>query len=274
MATQWERLLKNAGTWLGSFTQFSPTGEVLGDTPTEIALKPQDQGNQMRQEIRKFLPGEPAQETVLEYRSLGKGVLFCEDGAFSQGSIQWSPFGAFGAELGLIYGHERMRLVALFKGERSLRNLTLIREHLEGSQPQARPTTTVDQLIGTWTGEATTAYPDLQPEDTYATRLELRQTGSSLQQTLQFGQVNPIQSTGQIVGNRLLFDQGSQPMTVLLLPNGASATFPSQLVSGQAFFLEAGWLIATDLRQRLIRTYNAQGTWISLTLVTERKLAA
>jgi hypothetical protein len=273
MVSQWERLLKNSGTWVGSFTQLSPTGEILGDTPTETALLPQNDGQMMRQEIRRKPIGGTPQTTVLEYRSLGKGVLFCQDGAFSQGSIQWSPFGDFGAEFGLIQGQERLRLVQLFKGERTLSSLTLIREYLEGTQPQPRPPVTIDQLLGTWEGESTSAYPDWQPDTQAKTRLEIESVGSGqIRQTLRFGDAPPIQSVGTVRENTLQFDQGSQPVTVLMLPDGASATFPTHIESGKPMFLEVGWLIRPDLRQRLIRTYNSQGTWISLTLVTERKV--
>ena len=272
MTTQWERLLKNAGTWAGSFAQFSAAGALLTETPTEVALLPFDGNNAMRQEIRRYPPGESAQETVLEYRSLGKGVLFADDGAFSQGSIQWSPVAEFGAELGLIHGTERLRLVQIFQRERRLSQLTLIREHQQGTQPTERPPLSVAQLVGTWQGEAVTVYPDLQPQDTYPTRLDIRAVGADqLQQTLSFGQSPPIQTTATLHGKTLRFDQGKQPVTVLLLPSGASATFPTEIQAGQPLFLEAGWLIEPGLRQRLIRTYNAQGTWVSLTLVTERR---
>ncbi|HEY9735781.1 MAG TPA: DUF3598 family protein [Trichocoleus sp.] len=274
MASQWERLLKNAGTWIGSFTQLSPTGAELADAPSETILNPQEQGQLMRQEVRRFPPDAPVQETVLEYRSLGKGVLFCESGAFSQGSIQWGPFGDFGAELGLIAGNERLRLVQLFKGERTLSSITLIREHLQGSTPQKRPALNTDQLVGTWQGEAETVFPDLQPAQRYETRLEIQSIAADqIQQTLTFGSAPPIQSTGRIEQNTLRFDQGAQPVTVLMLPGGASATFPTSIVSGQPLFLEAGWLIQPDWRQRLIRTYSAHGSWVSLTLVNERKVA-
>lgn len=272
MASQWERLLKNTGTWAGSFTQLSPAAEVLGDTPTEVALLPQEGNALMRQEIRRQPPGEAPQETVLEYRSLGKGVLFSPTGAFSQGSIQWSPFGDFGAELGLIHQSERLRLVPLFKGERQLSSLTLIREHLAGTAPVDRPTTTLEQLVGTWRGEATSTYPDLRPETHSQTQLVLTQQGNQVQQSLSFGAA-PIISQGQVSGSRIGFEQGSQPVTVQLLPGGASVTYPSQISPGKPLFLEAGWLIQPDLRQRLIRAYDAQGTWSSLTLVVERKIA-
>ncbi|MBD1918123.1 MULTISPECIES: DUF3598 family protein [Cyanophyceae] len=272
-STQWARLLKNQGTWVGSFTQVSPTGEILQDTPSEVALIPLNEGNTMRQEIRKRPLGQPPSETVLEYSSLGRGVLFCETGAFSQGSIQRSPVSEFGAELGLIHGSNRLRVAQIFPRQPTLGSLTLIREHLAGTEPTPRPALTVDQLLGTWVGEATTVFPDWQPQQSMATRLEIqRESDRVITQTLTFGNSPAIQSQGQLVGSTLRFEQGSQPVTVLLLPAGASATFPTEIQSGQPLFLEAGWLITPTLRQRLIRTYNAQGTWESLTLVTEQKL--
>ncbi|TVP66872.1 MAG: DUF3598 family protein [Leptolyngbya sp. LCM1.Bin17] len=276
-------MLKNQGTWVGSFTQLSPQGQVLQDTPTEVALIPTDQGRGMRQEIRKYPPGQPMEETVLNYRSLGRGVLFCDTGAFSQGAIQWSPVSEFGAELGLIHGQERLRLAQVFQRQPQISSLTLIREHLQGSTPIQRPPLSVDQLVGTWSGQATTVFPDLQPDQAMATQLVVQRLGGDrpqgpvfdhrIQQTLSFGQSPPIQTEARQLDTSLQFDQGTQPITVLLLPDGASATFPTAIQPGKPFFLEVGWLIAPDQRQRLIRTYNAQGTWASLTLVIEHKQA-
>jgi hypothetical protein len=272
VTSQWDRLLQNQGTWVGSFTQVSPEGDILGDTPTEVALIPTDGGQGMRQEIRRYLPGQPVSETVLAYRSLGRGVLFAETGAFSQGAIQWSPVSEFGAELGLIHGHERLRLAQVFSRQPQLSTLTLIREHLQGTVPTVRSPLTVDQLLGTWTGQATTVFPDLQPDQRTDTQLVIQpQATDTVQQTLRFGQGPPLQSQGQRVGSTLRFDQGHQPVTVLLLPDGALATFPTAIQPGQSFFLEVGWLITPDLRQRLIRTYDQRGTWVSLTLVVEHR---
>lgn len=273
MASQWERLLKNQGTWQGSFTRFSPSGTQLADTPTEVCLKPVSKGDTMRQEIRKFPVGEAPQETVLEYRSLSRSLLFFEDGAFSQGSLQWSPVGEFGAELGLIYGGERLRLVLLYARQRQLGQLTLIREHLAGTEAASRPPLSPEQLVGTWRGEALTLYPDYRPADSYSTHLEVVHTGDALQQRLAWGERPAFESRGTIQGSTLRF-QGPQPMTLLMLPGGASATFPTDIVSGQPLFLEAGWLIQPDLRQRLIRSYSPQGSWLHLTLVTERRLSS
>lgn len=272
MASQWERLLKNEGCWVGSFTQLSPQGEVVSDVPTEVALIPTNQGRTMRQEIRKRPSGQPPSETVLEYSSLGRGVLFCETGAFSQGAIQWSPVSEFGAELGLIQNHERLRLAQIFPKQPSLGSLTLIREHLQGTAPTPRPPLSLGQLLGTWVGEATTVYPDWQPDQTMATQLDLQVTGNTLTQTLRLSPGPQLTSQGQVDGNALRFNQGSQPVTVLLLPSGASATFPTAIQPGQPFFLELGWLISPTQRQRLLRTYDERGTWVSLTLVVETKI--
>ena len=274
MASQWERLLKNQGLWIGSFTQISPVGEILQDTPTEVALIPLNQGKTMRQEIRKQRPGQPVSETVLEYGSLGRGVLFCENGAFSQGSLQWSPVSDFGAELGLIHDTERLRIAQIFPKQPNLGNLTLIREYLQGTTPPHRPQLTAEQLLGTWLGKAVTVFADFQPEQAMTTRLEIQPAASGIiQQSLCFGEGSEIQSRGVQVGSTLQFEQGSQPVTVLLLPDGASASFPTAIQPGQPLFLEAGWLITPILRHRLIRTYNAQGTWISLTLVVEERVS-
>lgn len=273
MASQWERLLKNQGVWVGSFTQVSTAGNLQEDVPTEVVLLAQDGGNLMRQEIRKWKPNQPAQETVLEYRSLGRGVLFCEDGAFSQGSIQWSPVSEFGAELGLIYGHERLRLALVFPRQASLGQVTLIREHLKGERPCLRSPLSVEQLLGTWVGQGTTVYPDYQPETAVSSRLVLKaDSPERLTQTLSLTPGPTLESQGQRVGSTLQFSQGRQPVTVLLLPSGASASFPTAIVPGQPFFLEVGWLITPTLRQRLIRTYDERGSWVGLTQVIEEKI--
>ncbi len=57
-----------------------------------------------------------------------------------------------------------------------------------------------------------------------------------------------------------------------MLPDGASATSPLKVQLRQPLFLEAGWLIQPNMRQRMIRSYNDKGEWVSLTLVTEEKV--
>ncbi|MCA1994014.1 MAG: DUF3598 family protein [Coleofasciculus sp. S288] len=277
MPSQWECLLKNLGEWQGSFTRLSPQGEQLEDTPTVVSLEGLNNNQTIRQTIRRFQENGGVDEKVLEYSSLNRSTLFLENGAFSQGSIQWAPFSDFGAELGLIEGNRRLRLVQLFNKESHLSRLTLIREKLAGTDAPERPPLTLEQLLGEWHGEAVTIYPDLRSPDTYPTHLKLhRDDTNRLVQQLTFGtgaSVRTITSTARIDGSILHFDQGALPIQVLMLPDGASSNCPLHVKPGHSFVLEAGWLPQPDRRQRLVRTYNDKGEWVSLTLVTEQRIS-
>ncbi|MGB7248873.1 MAG: DUF3598 family protein [Phormidesmis sp.] len=275
--SQWQRLLKNIGTWQGSFTQLSPSGQVLADVPTEVALIPQDDGSAMQQEIRRYASYDytekPTQVTTLNYRTLSRATRFFEDGAFSQGSLQWGPFSEFGAELGLIAGERRLRLVQLFGTTGELEKITLIRERLQGTTAPERNALTLTDLVGTWIGEAVTQYADLRPEISQRTQLMVERMGDrTIRQTIQLEDAPPISSTGIVTDQIISFTEGTQPMQVLLLPAGASATCPPHITPRQSLFLEVGWLLDTRTRQRMIRRYDAAGAWTSLTLVNERKV--
>lgn len=276
MPSQWECLLKNLGEWQGSFTRFSPQGEQLEDTPSVVGLEGLNDNQTIRQIIRRMPPGQPVDEKVLEYSSLSRSVLFLENGAFSQGSIQWAPFSDFGAELGLIEGNRRLRLVQLYDKQSQLSRLTLIREKLAGTDAPERPALTLEQLLGEWQGEAVTIYPDMRSPDTYPTVLKIqREDSNRLVQQLTFGtgaSTRTITSTARIDGSILHFDESPLPTQVLLLPDGASSNCPLSVKPGHSFVLEVGWLPQSDRRQRLVRRYSDKGEWVSLTLVREQKV--
>ncbi len=269
MKSQWQCLLENLGEWHGSFTRFSPQGELLEDTPTMVSFTGLNDNQTIRQIVRRLPPNCPPEEKVFEYSSLGRGILFFEDGAFSSGSIQLAPFADFGAELGLIYKNRRLRLVQLFNQSGELERLTLIREKLAKATEPEKPPLTVEDLVGTWQGEACTIYPDWRSPETYAVALKIERVGENeLLQQLSIPERN-IVSKATIFDSVLRFDSGYQ---VLLLPDGASSTCPLQVKAGVGFFLEVGWLRSPIERQRMIRTYNSQGEWVNLTLVTEHQI--
>ncbi|MEO1427992.1 MAG: DUF3598 family protein [Cyanobacteria bacterium J06633_8] len=263
MTSQWNALLKNLGEWEGSFTRLSSVGELLEDRKSVVCLEGLNNNQTIRQTIRLG-----KNEKVLEYSSLGKGIMFFENGAFSQGSIQLAPFSEFGAEFGLINGESRLRLVQLFDRNLKLNTFTLIREYLAQTQMVQRPVLTVDALLGEWIGEAITIYPDFQQPDIYSTHMHLRLDNEKLVQSLSFA--NRTITSIATIKNSLLFFEKNQ-VQVLLLPDGASVTSPLQAQLRKPLFLEVGWLIKPNLRQRMIRSYNDKGEWISLTLVTETK---
>ena len=278
MPSQWECLLKNLGEWQGSFTRFSPQGEQLEDTPTVVSLEGLNDNQTIHQIVRRFPPEQPVEEKVLEYSSLNRSILFFENGAFSQGTIQWAPFAECGAELGLIEGDRRLRLVQLFNKDSQLSRITLIREQLAGTDTPERPELTLEQLLGEWHGEAVTIYPDMRSPDTYPTQLKLhREETNRVVQQLTYGtgtSAQTITSTARVNGSILHFDQSRLPVQVLLLPDGASSNCPLAVKPGHFFVLEVGWLLQPDQRQRLVRTYSDKGEWISLTLVKEQKVKA
>ncbi|MEL7035600.1 MAG: DUF3598 family protein [Cyanobacteria bacterium J06592_8] len=276
MGSQWENFLENLGEWHGSFTQISTQGEIIKDTPSILLLEGLNDNTRVRLTLRRFPPSPdgitkpPVDELVREYQSLGRDMLFFETGAFSQGTIQLAPFAKSGAEFGFVAENRRLRLVELCDLNGYLEQLTLIREYRANTDAVERPPLTVEALLGTWKGEAVTLYPDLRPPETVSTQMQLQLNHSTLTQTLSFNN-QTISSTATIAGSILHFDQGSQPVRVYLLPDGASATVPQQVQLRQPFFFEAGWLIHPHQRQRLIRRYNAKGEWESLTFVTEFK---
>ncbi|MGJ3250222.1 MAG: DUF3598 family protein [Elainellaceae cyanobacterium] len=274
MSTQWNNLLLHLGVWDGSFTRLSPRGDMVEETLTRVMLEGLDENRTIRQTIQRFsaTPGEEMQAKVLEYSTLNRSTLFFENGSFSQGSIQYGPFSEFGAEMGFIQGDRRMRLVILYGTDGHLSRVTLIREHRQETDASERPPLTLDQLLGEWCGEAKTLYADLRTPIDAPTTLTLSQQGDRLQQRMTSAGFD-FSSTATIDGSTLRFETDTATNQVVLLPDGASYTAPLSIPKGRPFRLEAGWMLEGDRRQRLIRSYDANGTWVSLTLVTEQRIA-
>jgi hypothetical protein len=281
MVAQWENFLQNLGEWHGSFTQLSTRGEVLQDTPSIISLEGFNDNKTVRLKLRRFSPnpsgvGEPSvSELVREYQTLGRDILFFENGAFSQGTIQLAPFSECGAELGFIYNYRRLRFAQIYNTDGYLSKLTLIREKQLDKNVPERPPLTVDDLLGEWEGEAVTMYPDGRSPDFYSTKLQLHlESSDRLVSKITFGSnATVISSSASIDGSVVHFNEGASPVQVLLLPDGGSCTLPVKIELRKPIFFEAGWLVEPDLRFRMIRSYNERGEWVSLTLVTERKVS-
>jgi len=277
----WENFLKNLGEWRGTFTRISLEGKVLDSTPSILTLEGMESDRLVRFRLRRYgadgFDGEPERDNVQEYRSVGNQNIFFETGAFSKGSIQFSPVSEFGAEYGFVAGDRRLRFVQLYDRNGNLDSLTLIREFRAESNATERPQLTVDQLLGNWEGTAQTVYSDWTPTETTSTRLEIQKIASDrLQQKLTFGQdqsATQISTTAKIEENKLIFDEGKIPRQILLLPDGTSSNTPSKIELRSPFFVELGWLVEPNERQRLIRSYNEKGEWISATFVREHKIA-
>jgi Domain of unknown function (DUF3598) len=276
MLSQWDYFLKNLGEWKGSFTRYSFRGEELEDTPSLITFTGSNENKQVRQVLTYMPVDAPSKEIVIDYTYLNTSIRFFDNGAFCQGSLQFSSYGEFGAEFGLIEGDRRLRMVQLFNNSGKFDRFTLIREQKGGSNAPEQPPLTVDRLLGEWKGEATTIYPDWRNPDIDATYMKLEcPSEDRLRYTINFkidGLQRTASSEGKIDGSTLHFESGNLPVQVLLLPDGASCNCPREIKLGQPFFLETGWLCQPNLRYRMIRNYNAKGEWVSLTLVREEKI--
>ena len=278
MISQWDSFLKNLGEWHGSFTRISPQGEVIADTPTLVTLEGLNDNKNVHQVVRYMPPGEPSRDVVVDYDSLNRTIIFFGNGAFSQGSMQWGPYSTFGSEFGLIDndfgdGTRRLRMVELFSSDAKFQRLVLIREKLPHSNVSQRPTLTVNDLLGEWQGEAITMYADLSKETTFTSHLQIEQQDDDrIEQKLSFGE-RTISSVARIEGSKLLFENSPLPTQIFLLPDGASCNCPLEVKLGHNFVLEMGWLLQPDIRQRIMRSYNEKGNWVSCTLVTEKKIA-
>lgn len=230
-------------------------------------------------EISQFLPTGELSPDPLEYNNKSsQNIIYFNNGNFSSGDIQHHPNTQLQAEFAFIHENNRLRLIQLFNQNSNLEKITLIQEKINTTDIteniKQKPTLNINNLLGEWQGEAITIYPDIPIPDIYPTTLQLSiNTNGELQQKLTFGKDNPktIASTAKITDKILYFHQSFLPIQVIMLPNGASATFPPQIQPQKPFFLEAGWLINTNLRQRIIRNYN-KGKLTSLTLVTENKI--
>lgn len=274
MSTKWKNFLKNQGEWLGSFTNITLSGEILNSTPSILNLEPFDNDEAMRFRLRRFADGgydtSPTRDYQQEYRSLGKQIIFFETGAFSKGSLWFAPFAEFGAEYGFVAGDRRLRLVHLYNQDGQFKNIVFIREFRSGTDAKERPPLTVDQLIGTWEGEVYSGYPDFRSPEKSHSLLEIRRLDDqTLHQELHF-ETQKISSQARIAGNILHFESGRQ---ITLLPDGASSNVLPQLERRQPFFVEVGWLVSDNERQRMMRHYSETGEWVGSSLIIERRVS-
>jgi Domain of unknown function (DUF3598) len=275
MNSNWENFLQNLGEWQGSFTNVSIEGELLDSTPSILELAGAEDNKLVTLHLRRFPAGgyteAPISDILQEYRSLGKQVIFFDTGAFSKGSLQVAPYSEFGAEYGFVSPHRRLRFVQLFDRDNNFTKLVFIREARTGSNTPERPQLDVEQLFGKWEGVAQTFYPDGRPPESIATSLIIRDIGDRrLQQELVFAG-RTIASTAKFTSNQIQFEEGT-PRRILLLPDGGSSNVPLKVSHREPFFVETGWLLGDNERQRLMRSYNDKGEWISSTHIIEHRV--
>ncbi|MEM8639181.1 MAG: DUF3598 family protein [Cyanobacteria bacterium P01_G01_bin.54] len=272
MASQWENLFKNAGIWNGVFLRLQPDGTVVSQTPSRLSLE-RTAENRCNFQLIRYPEGQPPQEHHTDFQSLARHALFFADGSFSKGSMQWGPISEFGTEFGLTQPEARLRLVQMFKPGGALDYLVLIPETREGTAEVVRPPLTVEQLAGTWRGEAIDYFQDWTTSEPIATEVTVTpQSAKEISYGLKSDGFSR-QAQARLEGSRLVFEQGELTYQLLLLPDGGSALCPQTIAPRTAFVCELGWLVEPTLRLRLIRHYKADGSWSHSTWIREEKVA-
>jgi hypothetical protein len=273
MNRTWDNFLQNLGEWHGSFTTIDNQGREVSSSPSILALTARENPPRVELHIRRYAPGssydsQPTTDFIQEYQTIGRPNVFFDTGAFCKGTIQIAPGVEFGAEYGFVAPDRRLRYVQLYDPSGTWEKLVLIREFLAHTGALERPPLTLDQLLGTWVGQATTSFADLRHPEVVTTELTLSRIGDRLQQTLKFGS-HSHSSTARIDGPWLRFEDGPIPRDILLLPDGGSSHLPRTVGLGARVMVEAGWLVDDRQRQRLIRHYSDRGEWESATHVIE-----
>ncbi|MFO8237307.1 MAG: DUF3598 family protein [Prochlorococcaceae cyanobacterium] len=284
MASQWQNFQRNLGAWRGSFTNLDAHGNVLDSTASLLTLTSAEEGRVVHFRLQRSASGDPvaapSQDTAQEYRTLGKQVVFFDNGSFCKGSLQIAPATRFGAEYGFISGDRRHRLVQLFTEDGVFSSLVLIREFRDGSGASERPPLTLDQLGGRWQGQAATIEADWPEPTLVDASIAVDQPDAhSLRLETQLGRESTLvaarlaaEAAGPCYSADGLGSGVEQPGRLLLLPDGGLSLAPLGISHRQCFRVEAGWLGSDDCWQRLIRRYGPRGEWLSATLVTAQRV--
>jgi hypothetical protein len=272
MKSQWECVLENLGGWIGSFTVISPQGELIEDIPSLITLAGVRDNRAINLVLKRFysLPNSNElfpKEVTLNFSTPNPGALFFETGAFSDGAISISHGVKTIAEFCLVGIDRRWRMVQVFNDAHRLDRVTLIREQRQGTDAPERPQLTIEALLGTWQGTAIT----LSANDRSAVTKPIQSTCSDTDDRYQWSE-GASSIDLNVINDRLLqFELENQSYQILLLPDSGYSLTPTQIVSGQPFYLEVGWIHQPGLRQRLVRRYDNAGAWHSATFITESK---
>ncbi len=279
MKSQWQCIQQNIGIWRGSFTQFSPEGEQVKDTPSVLTLEETDADKTMQLTLERWPSDREPDITKRSFSAPGPApyVYFFETGAFSQGSAQWRAFSQFGAEMCLKIGDRRSRFVIMYRaasdGTSELDYVTLIRETQAGGTQFTEAGITPEQMLGEWTGTSTVLFATMEPAATGTSLWALEKI--DLKCTHTFNEQSDTLSLTCTEGSdlssrqpRLL--QGNLAYQLMPLPNGTYCLMPHTIKKDVAFQIEVGWLTEHGDRSRLVRYYDSRGVWMKSALIEDR----
>lgn len=301
MISQWQCIQQNIGTWHGSFTQFSPDGEQLKDTPSVLSLAETEPGQKMQLTLERTPPGSSTETTQRVFSAPGPApyVYFFESGAFSQGSSQWAAFGEFGAEMSIKLGDRRARFVIMYEGTSDgtsvVKYVTLIRETQAGGSQFTEPELTPAQLTGSWRGTSSVLHASMEPMTAGHSNWALSRSALNCQNTFtkEAGEETKAlllahdHDDSVLSLSRPLLLEGELTYQLMPLPSGTYCLMPHTIKKDVEFRIEAGWLSGYEgrsedtsseeeisqktasKRSRLIRYYNSRSVWTHSALIED-----
>jgi Domain of unknown function (DUF3598) len=277
MKSQWECVLENLGEWVGSFTTVTPQGELIEDIPSIINLAGIRDNQAIHLVLNRFYPlpnstERYAKEVVWDFSTPpGIGAIYFETGAFSSGALVVNIGVKMIAEFSLRAGDRRFRMIQTFDISQQLDRVTFVREQLQGATTPERPHLDIADLLGTWTGIATTSYADDRSQVVTDTR-SIFTVNDAVYQLIEndrsiYLTIDSDASTVRLL--QCLADGDDQSYQILCLPDGGYSITPTQIELGHAFYLEIGWMHEAGQRQRLVRQYDSTGKWESVKFIVE-----
>jgi Domain of unknown function (DUF3598) len=277
MKSQWECVLENLGEWVGSFTTVTPQGELIEDIPSIINLSGIRDNQAVHLVLNRFYPlpnssERYAKEVVWDFSTPpGIGAIYFDTGAFSSGALVVNIGVKTIAEFSLIAENRRFRMIQTFDIAQQLDRITFVREQLQGANTPERPHLDIADLLGTWTGVATTSYADQRPSIETNTRSTFSVSDTGYQLVENDRSIDLTSATNLSSGRLWQFTDSldGQSYQILLLPDSGYAITPIKTELGHAFYLEIGWIHQIGQRQRLVRRYDSSGKWESVSFLNQ-----
>ena len=221
------------GDWYGTWTRYSPKGEVIESFQCIRSLQASEDGSEINhQNHYTYADGKSETKTFGPYKKPNTVVLFL-DNSFSWGSTKVESGSSFSFETGFRHEDRRASAAVAYNDSGRVQRIIVIPEHL-ASFAEESPAPPADRISGNWQGTLKKMTPDLIVSPPVATSWNQLENLSENYQTLHF-------------------------------PDGISLSCPRQVESGKEFFMAVDWLINPTLLQRCIRHYGISG-FTSLTL--------
>ena len=180
--------------------------------------------------VENSYSGDPEKRICQSFTRVDPELGFFTTGSFSRGTVHVSSWTKLYAEFSFLDGDRRHRSVLLWDVSGRLDRVVSIPEFRDGVAQQPCRPLTKEQLLGAWSGTE-----------------EILLAGSHDLSCFPWsGVIEPSTLDG-----------------VQYFQDGGGFRIPHQVVSQQAFSIEAWWLSSFDCLQRLTRSYDASGALLS-----------